>query len=203
VYYDIDKFSQDDWVRFVFDHPVTDMESAWYWDDACSWSGNPRVVIRLSTEMFTAAASLAVTYSREQLEQGFWFLIGCGFDLPDLLWRRKYAWALRRDCIASMVVVFEELFSKDSLDAACFMWWDLMRYFGDDGDEKTTEAIVRACERILKIPSRACQRSALHGLGHFEHDDRVRIIDGYLRAHPDLDEELQAYAIAARCGKIQ
>jgi hypothetical protein len=201
-HYDIDSFSEQDWRAFVFDHPVATGQKAWCWDDEFSWSGKPRQILRLSTRLFDAANSLQASYTSEQLEQGFWFLLSGPCDLASHLWNQRYAWARRHACIESMVTVFSDLFSVDPLEYVCHMWWDLLRYFGDTPDTRVVDAIVRCCERILELDSLACQVSGLHGLGHFPHPDRRHIITRYLRTQPNLDEETRKYALAARRGKV-
>ena len=101
-----------------------------------------------------------------------------------------------------MVIVFKRLFAKDILQQICHMWWDLLRYFGDDPDEKVKEVMLEALSEIINIESFHCQGSALHGLGHLEHPERAEIIDGFLASHPEIAPELLRYAQSAREGNI-
>jgi hypothetical protein len=58
----------------------------------------------------------------------------------------------------------------------------------------------------LARPNPACQKSALHGLGHWADvypEFTAATIDGYLAANPKLRPELVRYAQAARTGRIQ
>jgi hypothetical protein len=57
----------------------------------------------------------------------------------------------------------------------------------------------------LQIEHAACQRSALHGLGHWSggNDQRVpAVIDQWLAIHPNAPKKLVEYAKAARSGIV-
>jgi hypothetical protein len=77
------------------------------------------------------------------------------------------------------------------------MWWDLLRNFDDERDAKVKDAMLAALSRILQLDSPHCHLSALHGLGHLEHDGKREIIERFLETNPRLDEEMKAYAAAA------
>jgi len=106
-------YSFDEWVKFVFDHPVS--EPAWYWDDAWNWEGDPNVLLEYATGLFSSPEFLLQEYSSEQLEQGFWFLLGPAGKLDRWVWAKEIDWSVRKDCISSMVNVFEQLFVKNPL----------------------------------------------------------------------------------------
>ena len=58
---------------------------------------------------------------------------------------------------------------------------------------------------ILALDSLACQESALHGLGHWQHaypEEVQQIIDRFLNANKNLRPELAAYARSARTGCV-
>jgi hypothetical protein len=140
-------------------------------------------------------------FSPEQINQGFWFILGEIELLQGCLWNRKIDWKLREDCIMSMVGVFEQMFIQNPIEDACYMWWDLLRDFSDDQDPKTKEAMLVALSQILKLDSIDCQVSALHGLGHLEHSGKRKVIEQFL-ATPNLDDEMRNYATAAIEGKV-
>jgi hypothetical protein len=80
---------------------------------------------------------------------------------------------LRLDCIAAMPTVFREVFVERPLDQACYMWSDMLRDFRNESDSRIVFAMVEALQEVLAIPSRHCQVSALHGLGHLQHPSKV------------------------------
>ncbi len=204
--------SFDEWVKFTFDHPVTD--PAWYWSDSWdefwdAWSEGfaPEQQLRYATQLFQGASVLLIgTYSIEQINQGLTMLLSgpTDFRIADLIWSRQLSLPVREGCIASMVRLFQSVFSRVVVEHACFMWWDELREWDhqEDRDPRSKEAILTALELILNLPSRDCQMSALHGLGHLRHPDKEKIIRGYVQRHSELDEEIREYAQAAIEGTV-
>jgi hypothetical protein len=82
------------------------------------------------------------------------------------------------------------------------MWFDLLRYFGEDRDQRVVNELYRALEKILFMDSFDCQGAALHGLGHLDHPARKDLITKYLRKHRDLNPEARRYAKAAIKGRV-
>jgi hypothetical protein len=206
--------SYDEWIKFVFDHPVSvDIKSVWYWDSQLDefweeWSigekANLEQQLQFATKLFQNSMFLLKEYSPEQINQGFWFLLSHvpGFGLADLIWKTELSWSLREKCIFSMVVPFQSIFSEIPEQDSCNMWWDLLREFQQDRDQKVIDAMFQAMKEILQSPILACQVSALHGLGHLEHADKREVIEEYLRQNENLDNETREYAIAAISGEV-
>lgn len=82
------------------------------------------------------------------------------------------------------------------------MWFDLLRYFGKDRDQRVVDEIYLVLEKILFMDSFHCQGAALHGLGHLDHPDKKDLITKYLREHHDLHPEVRRYAKAAIKGNV-
>ena len=62
--------------------------------------------------------------------------------------------------------------STGPLNYVCYMWWDEFPSIASAGDSDLPmlhDAALRTMERILLLSSLACQESALHGLGHWQH----------------------------------
>src|SRR3954471_13062880 len=99
----------DEWVRFVFDHPVT--ETAWHFDiDAPYLRLPPERAAQLIAETFERGAELLQPYTDEQLNQGFWFLICSGnseymFCLTDA----SVPWPTRRRALRAFVPLFRDV----------------------------------------------------------------------------------------------
>ena len=197
----LNNYSFDEWVEFVFDHPVS--EPAWYWDDGWKWEGDPHLLLKYATGLFSSPMFLLQEYSAEQLEQGFWFLLGSAGKLDHWVWAKEIDWSIRKACISSMVNVFEQLFVKNPLGETCYMWWDLLSEFRDEGDPQVRDAMLESLSRVLKIESLDCQTSALHGLGHLAHGGKKEVIEEFLNVRPNLDEKTEQYARAAIAGKVQ
>jgi hypothetical protein len=88
------------------------------------------------------------------------------------------------------------------------MWWDefpCIALPGDPNLRRLSATALTIMERILGLGSLACQESALHGLGHRQHQQAsevARIIDAFVLSQTELDSRLLAYANAARCGCV-
>src|SRR5687768_4791506 len=67
----------DDWVRFVFDHPVT--ETAWHFDTEAPYlRPSPERPAHLIADAFERCGDLLRLFTDAQLNQGFWFLVCSG-----------------------------------------------------------------------------------------------------------------------------
>jgi len=101
-----------------------------------------------------------------------------------------------------MVPLFERLFLHNPLEDTCHMWWDLLRYFGEDADERVINEMYLALRKILFMDSIHCQGAALHVLGHIAHARKEALINRYLRRYPDLHPNISSYALACIEGKV-
>ncbi|MFN2511108.1 MAG: hypothetical protein ABR568_06635 [Pyrinomonadaceae bacterium] len=213
----LNKYSFEQWVAFVFDHAVSQSgEKKWYWQDEWEHEADHSLMLEHLILLFRNPTFLLDTYSPEQLEQGFWFIHKPMGLFEEALRDTDLKWQLRKECILSMAGLFERLFAVNPLkDSACYMWWDLLisGYFGpwhtwdplmvDDKDLQAQQAIFETLCRILKLESRECQKAALHGLGHLNHRLTEQTIEAFLNENPGLDEELKQYAIKSIKGEIQ
>ena len=195
---DLNNYSFEEWLGFVFDHPVE--EPPWFF--STEWEGRPEIVLKYVIELFKNPGILLDRYSVEQIEQGFWFLLGAFGEVSNWIWDNRISWKLREETIRQMVTVFENLFTKVRFDQICYMWWDLLRNFDDNPDPKASEAILDALATILHFDKTECQMSALHGLNHLKHPRRKEVIQSFLDSHPNLDEEWKTFALDAMEGRL-
>ena len=189
----------DEWLRFVFDRPVTKPE--WFMNDDYGWEINPESLVRYSTQLFQNPAPLFERYSPEQIEQGFRFIPIVG-ELADAVWDTDVPLSLRQKCIRSMGNLFESVFMKNSLGDVAFMWWDSLRPFDDEPEREMVETILEVLSRIIVMESPVCWCSALHGLGHLNHPGKVALINDFLQTHPDVHPDTKNYALAAIEGRV-
>jgi hypothetical protein len=82
------------------------------------------------------------------------------------------------------------------------MWWDMLRYFGNNTDKKVINEMYLALEKILWMDSTECQGAALHGLGHIEHPKKEQLVTKYLRERPNLHHDIRIYALACIEGNV-
>jgi hypothetical protein len=215
---DLNKHSFAQWITFTFDHSIAQAEEkAWYWQEEWEHEADHSLMLEYLIRLFRDPTFLLDTYSPEQLEQGFWFLLKPNGFLENGLKDTNVEWKLRKECIFSMGDLFDRLFAMNPLnDSVCYMWWDLIitGYFEDlhaswhplitdDKDAQVQQAIFETLCHVLKLETRECQKSALHGLGHLNHPLTEQTIEAYLDEHPMIDEELKEYGIKCITGEIQ
>jgi hypothetical protein len=211
----------DEWVRFIFDHPVT--ETAWHFDIASPGLTLPATqTATLIAQAFERSGELLRRFTDAQLNQGFWFLVSSGSsDYMFSLLDAAVAWPVRRRALRSFVPLFRDVMAPrctpslshrsepgSALNSACYMWWDLLPLGGPCEAGRPPEPIhaeaLAVLAELLEIPHDACRESALHGLGHLAlfHAEAAPIVDAFIERSPDLRRELIAYARQARTGYI-
>jgi len=211
-----------EWVRHIFDHPVSDPE--WYWDLNANTDEPPaQTSVTYLTQLFTDPEPILTPYTDAQLNQGLWYLVSnsCSNYMFTLL-QPEVAWPERQAGLRAITDLFAQLFATrcsphlshvdergaNPLNSACYMWWDLFPTWGQP--ESSTETLVDAellavMQRVLSLNSLACQESALHGLGHWQgrYPGVVEeTIDVYLKREPGLEPRLRQYALSARTGCV-
>ena len=214
----------DQWVRFVFDHPASDLNNAWYWEfDRDWWEETSAETIQFLTQAFENAAVDFQPYSDAQLNQGLWFIASnaCSdhmFALSD----ESVSWPERRRCIYSIHQLYEQCFARrctphlshidepgaGPLNSVCYMWWDIIPIYGkpkEPSRKELDQAILQVLESTLQLDSIPCRESALHGLGHWQiyYPEQVgEIIDRFSMRFRDLPKKLEEYMQNAYTGYV-
>jgi hypothetical protein len=187
--------SFEEWVRYLFDHPVTD--PAWYWDiNRERWNERDSSALALNylTQLFENAGTILAPYSDAQVNQGLWYI---SFNGASDYFRSLHNLAVpiqkRLQCIESMYSLFEQVFfvrcsphlshvlhsdepypqGYTVINLACYMCWDnastiYTNAIIEDYLEHYSRTMLDVLSRILELDSIACQESALHGLGHYK-----------------------------------
>jgi len=200
----LDNYSFDEWVDFVFNHSVAEEgEKAWYWQDEWNFEVDANRTLENAIRLFNRPATLVAKYTSEQIDQGFWFLLHGRHALNQCIWDDDVNVELRIKCVLAMPNVFRAVFAKQAIQDACYMWWDLLITFTENLNAQIANAMLHALSEILTLDSPECQRAALHGLGHLAHPEKSPVIDKYLETHPHLDADLRKYALAAIVGEVQ
>jgi len=224
-----DAHSLSDWIAHVFDHPVTN--PAWHFGDTPpEWEeDSPDRNAAFIADAFERSGELLAPFSDEQLDQGFWYLLGeIHFEFMDSLMDQSVPPTLRLRALRSLVPLFEQVMvvrcsphlshldkrgtnplerGAKPLNSACYMWWDILpfRFCPElSGRPEFNSQVVAVQRQILTIPHDACRESALHGLGHWamHYPGVANIIDEFLARTPDLRPELVAYAQRAKTGAV-
>lgn len=195
-----DNRSFDEGVDFIFNYLSNEkLQDKWYAEEGITkrfgniFAGN-------CIKLFNNPEFLLDKYSFEQINEGFVFILGPRVLIRMWLWNKNNHPELRREFITSMVNVFEKVFAKNPLKNSCFMWWDYLRGFNDDKDLRVMDWMFEALSQILKINSLECQLSALHGLGHIEHDGKKNLIERFLEDNPYFQDK--KYALDAIEGNV-
>lgn len=214
----------EQWLTYVFDHPVGETGQEWYWaDDADWWDGSHSDTIHFLTQAFENAASLLQHYSDAQLNQGLWYIASnaCSNHMLSLL-DPGVPWAARQRCVRSFHQLFEQCFARrctphlshldepgaSPLNLVCYMWWDILPIIGQPANPDQValdQEILGVMESTLQLGSIACQESALHGMGHWHSQyplQVTKVIDLFLQNQNGLRKELRTYALAADRGCI-
>jgi len=215
----------DQWLSWVFDHPVAD--PAWYWGDDYQWLEPPEcseIAAHFLNQLFESPALYLDQYSDGQLNQGLQLIIDPGISshffalLDDRVPADKRIRGMR-----ATYNIFSSIFAHrctahlghrnemgDSpLNTLCYMWWDICPFNGgrkEVGALPVSEAAKTAMEKTLYIDHDACRESALHGLGHlalYQERECSDIIDRFLNTASGLRPQLAEYAKCARKGCVQ
>jgi hypothetical protein len=216
--------SFEEWVIFVFDHPVDDSRLEWYWDiDADWWRGPAALTVDYLTLAFENSQTVFAPYSDSQLNQGLWYLVSnaCSDHMLALM-DLSVPWPARQRCILYMQSLYKDCFAircshhlshldqpeAKSINAVCYMWWDIIPVAGQPDDPARREmdqAILQVLDGALRLDSIACQESALHGLGHWHlyYPERVEaIIQAFLQHSKSMPADLRNYAMNALNGCV-
>lgn len=217
--------SFNEWVDYVFHRPISN--PAWHWlqdergDYLDWWEPDGMVLIEYLTRLFEEPGFLVERYSPEQLDQGFWYILGIGSEYLRVLDDHSVATEAKLRLVRSFSTLYSKLFARvctglpigdedgHPLDSACFMWWDMDAIgFREDLPERRSidNAQLEVLRDALQLPSAACISSAIHGLGeaYASYSSEVEdIIDEFLDGNSNLDEATTNFALQARRGLIQ
>lgn len=216
----------EQWIAYIFDHPVEEGKQAWYWEIDRDWwdaDADPADTIRFLTQAFENAAVIFPPFSDAELKQGLWFIADnpCSNHMFALL-DASVPWPAQQRCVRSIHQLYEQCFLQrctphfshlgepgaSPLNLVCYMWWDIIPIHGKPDVPERSELdheILGILESTLQLDSIACRESALHGLGHWQHyyPQRVgEIIDAFLMSHRVLRKELETYAVNAYTGYV-
>lgn len=217
-------FSFEDWIVDCFDHETTG--PLWY-DDPCAadWQGASATKVRYLTRLFDDPSAALSVYSDAQVNQGFWYIVSTACsDHMSALVDESVPLAERVACILSIENLYARCFAvrcsahlshgiraieeASPLNSACYMFWDLMPLYPAPVDPQRAalgQAVLHVLDAVLRLPSIACQESALHGLGHWEYNypAEVRACIARYLARTQPDGALRAYAEQAAQGNVQ
>lgn len=222
----------DEWIKAVFDHPVTDQHWSFQEDDSYVlwdfYANQPQRCAEYIARTFEEIARFPDHYSDGQIAAGLKYIVepsfsSVAFNVVDL--DKPVDMTTRLRCIAAIYTVYEQLFAvrctsqvarlvdetieRNPLNYICFMWWDVFPTHGHPDQPEYAEldqAILDVITRTLSIDSEACQEAALHGLSewHYRYPRTVMEIGKrFLAENPQITPELRAYGEKAYWGGVQ
>ena len=213
-----EQISFDQWIAYVFDHPVTNRQ--WHFDMTSDyWDGPPADIVVYLTRTFEECETVFWPFSDAQVAQGLNFLISpsCS-DFAFTLLETDVSLVDRLHCIDAMATLFERYFALrcsphlsrldvaatpedvSPLNGICYMWWDVLPLHGlikhrpeHPDAEVLDRAIMVVLRRILMLDSVACQESALFGLAFWTmyYPEIDEVIDEFIAHHGDLFERFR------------
>jgi hypothetical protein len=219
------------WIEHVFDHDASAKD--WYFaEDAREWPEPRGEVPGLVAETFERAGELLARFPDDQLDRGFWYLVGDASpaDFMQTLADENIPAATRVRALRSFVPLFEQIMAVrctphlshtnepggSPLNSSCFMWWDLLRFnlwhWPLDGRGMRTQSwidfhseIIVVLRRLLAINHDACRESALHGIGHLSGDypERRKQFSDVIDEFLNSSVELRPELVAyAECARL-
>jgi len=208
----------DAWLDFMFGRPARSEFYPFFDEREEVWDPAPAVAVDYLTRLYETPAPLLHDYSDRQIGGGLWLLAS---EESHALYSREVPVEARERCVAALYRLYADLFDPrcapalghldepgaGALNAACYMWWDILPFVAatDDPDKDRLDArAIDVLEKVLRLANPACQESALHGLGHLVRHVRQPldpIFAAYLERR-DIRPELATYARAARSGCI-
>src|SRR5436305_1238285 len=103
-----------EWLVAVFEHevPANDEEPSWYFEDGLEITiDQPSILIRHVTRLCTELDRIGKSFSLEQVDQGFWLLLGPKLELGMRLVDESIDPAERLTCIAAMPAAYAKFVS--------------------------------------------------------------------------------------------
>lgn len=211
----------DEWISFIFDHPVTNPE--WHWEnDPPTFEVSEADCANLIEQTFTHSGRDLTRFTDAQVNQGINFLISpaCSGYMSALRDSRvsidtrlsaiRSIFILYRDCFqarCSETLSHLDQVSRSDLNPMCYMFWDinpLVCLKGTDEEASLADCVFSVLADTLGLPHLACQEAAIHAYGEFScfYPERVEeAVDAFL-ATDILCEGLRTYARNARTGYI-
>ena len=200
---DLRAVSYEEWLSFVFGRPATRRgKKEWYRRREVRLEIDPSVQLKFLKRLVRAPGHLATRFSAGQIEDGMWFMFGpAGQEwFLDLLWDSALPWNSRRAVLLGVPRIYSRLFRRVRVDTAGFMLWDLIAGARPvasraSRDRRRVEAAARrALGRMLASRHGETVHAALHGLGHFEHPESLRLVRRFLRDARRRRHGLRRYA---------
>lgn len=211
VHADLTQYTFNQFVDFLFARAVqaepAKLRDSWYFNTEVCF--DPRRVCGYYVRLFCNSAFLLDRYSCAQLDQGFSAMMvsSLSCSVQELIWRPELPFADRAECVRSMVYLCRDVFQDDAIEFTASVWWDSFCFAWECGNRRRSrggedllmqDVLFGTLSEVVLIDSPICRGSALHGLEHLHHPETLALIDGLIRSHPELAQELTEHADGIR-----
>ena len=222
----IKEASFEEWLAYVFDRPECDFGDHWsFGSESPDWDTPQELSAQFIARTYEDPAHWLPRFSNAQIAAGLEFTWNPAFGgVYSALCHVSTPIPLRQRAIRALVPLYEDCFRprclaalshlgeavENPLNGACYMYWDVCPLYAQS--EKAEHQIMddeclRVMEATLQIDHDACRESALHGLGHWQHDYPSRVTSiieyGLDPVRNRLRPEVLSYAGAASRGCVQ
>lgn len=202
------ELSFHNWLEFVFNRSFKP-QAIWKIEERMHAKRYDEEVVAHYIEwLFKDPSILLQSYSLHQINSGLEMML-------DIFYRKimvseKVNRKQRIEIVESTLFLFQGLFASERWNekwqdkageaGICYMWFDICLC-----DEFLEEYFTILC-KILEIPSKHCQFSALHGLGEligkWEDAKIILTIENFINNNPYLEPKLKNFAGYAKLGQV-
>jgi len=204
IYTDPSAFDVDTLASFLFGRPksLLDADEPLINGSGDFEIGNPSRFFEAVRDLFLRFGQIARRFSPDQVDQGLWYLFGEPFWLISHVGRIPAP--LLEEVTRAMFYPFRDYYlsATEDPESDFFMWWD---GFSSGGHNPTLDnTALEVLGQIIALPSKRCQKAALHGLNHLEGPQAAAIIRQFLtKNHGSMSPEEIEFAEACMRGGVQ
>ena len=165
-------YSYEQWLDFIFKHEVN-IESPWYLNNDYAYDISQMDMLYL-IRLFNAPNILLKKYSKEQINQGFWY-IPSAYGFIGLILDPNINFKIKDDFISSIEHLFLHFFAKNDIGESVYMWWDsFITYCTFDKKDISSDILILKkieclIKRLLESESPDIIESAKHGYEHIQY----------------------------------
>jgi hypothetical protein len=206
---DINGYSFDEFVEFVFDRDVpSESEMPTPDEGPRRWYYCANPVFDLDRQcghyvrLFSESTRLPRMFSKAQLEQGFSAILsGRSFSAGMLIWNTDLPFEQRKLIVKSMFYLFRDLFSVERVGTA-YTWWPRLCYSWENGQRQRSrggedlamqDVMFETMSEVLSIESDRCRWCALQGLRLLHHPATLELFQKYSSIVPSIEEGFREY----------